>query len=115
MLRMTDDDMVELKRNGIIGVRLESLFVCQRYFFEQPGIEDFLKRCARNDIIAEVFATPATWPKVIDKLRRVPLAWCSNIADGPRSRTAFNRKAFSCCWPPPGERIVRSSCLAHFA
>jgi len=90
---MTDDDLAQLKRDGIVGVRL-NLYSFANDIFEQPGINDFLKRCAKNDIIAEVFATPATWPKVIDKLRACPARMVFEHMGWPKVEDGVKQEGF---------------------
>lgn len=65
------EEMVRLKAQGIVGLRL-NLYSFDNDVFEQPGIVEFFQRCADNDMIVEVFATPPTWPNVVDKLRACP-------------------------------------------
>ena len=90
---MTDEDLIQLKRDGIVGVRL-NLYSFANDIFNQPGIEDFLKRCARNDIIAEVFATPETWPKVIDKLRACPARMVFEHMGWPKVEDGVEQEGF---------------------
>ncbi len=67
----TKEELQELKAKGVVGIRL-NLFSFANAIFESAGIDDFMARCADLRLFVEVFVTPQTWPKVIDKLRSCP-------------------------------------------
>jgi predicted TIM-barrel fold metal-dependent hydrolase len=64
-----DEDFVELKSRGIIGIRL-SLITLDPHLFENEKVHDFLRRCRNHDYWVEVFASAATWPSIIPLLVR---------------------------------------------
>lgn len=64
-----DEDFVELKNRGIVGIRL-SLITLDPHLFENEKMHDFLRRCRKHDYWVEVFAAAATWPSIIPLLVR---------------------------------------------
>lgn len=64
-----DEDFIELKNRGIVGIRL-SLITLDAHLFEDEKMSDFLRRCRKHDYWVEVFAAAATWPSIIPLLVR---------------------------------------------
>jgi predicted TIM-barrel fold metal-dependent hydrolase len=68
-LDATDENFIDLKSRGIVGVRL-SLITLDPHLFENERMHDFLRRCRKHDYWVEVFAAAATWPSIIPLLVR---------------------------------------------
>jgi predicted TIM-barrel fold metal-dependent hydrolase len=63
----SDEEFVDLKSKGIVGVRI-SLIHTDSEQFSRPEVDAFLARCKKHDFFVEVFAAAATWPVIIPKL-----------------------------------------------
>jgi len=64
-----DEDFIDLKNRGVVGVRL-SLITLDPHLFENEKMHEFLRRCQKQDYWVEVFAAAATWPSIIPLLVR---------------------------------------------
>ncbi len=62
-----DEEFINLKRQGIVGVRL-SLIHSGSKAFEHPEMGSFLARCREHGFHVQVFAAAAVWPDLIPKL-----------------------------------------------
>jgi predicted TIM-barrel fold metal-dependent hydrolase len=63
----SDEQFVEFKSKGIVGVRV-SLIHSNDEQFSRPEVDAFLARCKKHDFFVEVFAAAKTWPVIIPKL-----------------------------------------------
>lgn len=62
-----DEEFVDLKSKGIVGVRV-SLIHADSETFSRPEVDAFLARCRKHDFFVEVFASARIWPQIIPKL-----------------------------------------------
>ena len=67
-LTATDDDLLDLKGRGIVGLRL-NLYSFDVDVFAKSEINEFLRQCVAHDHHVEVFATSPLRPKIAGKLR----------------------------------------------
>jgi predicted TIM-barrel fold metal-dependent hydrolase len=66
---VSEAELNDLKRGGIVGVRL-NLYSFDADVFTKPGVREFLDKCASLDLFVEVFATSAMWVTIAEPLRR---------------------------------------------
>jgi predicted TIM-barrel fold metal-dependent hydrolase len=77
-LDTSDEDFINLKARGVVGVRLSQVTVDRQHNqitvdphrFERDKLSDFLRRCRKHDFWVEVFAAAASWPSIIPALVR---------------------------------------------